>query len=168
MSGGVQRRITALHEAGHAVEAGLLRHEGIDIDSISIVRNGDNSGTTSYTLDVASRSWYGHRLRDEAQAAAAAGRAMAKIALAGWLAEVLATMPDGFEAVPTEDNAKAASLLKDSGCPETWQELVEPVCADLLRNWHCVLAVRDVLVERRVLSGREAMSIMTHANKWSP
>src|SRR5260370_1135522 len=83
----------------------------IRFDSVSVVRNGDNAGTTSYTLDVTNHSWYGHALRSEPQAKAAAGRAMAKIALAGWLAEVLETMPPGAEANPTEDNAKADSLL---------------------------------------------------------
>jgi hypothetical protein len=161
-------RTTAVHEAGHAVEAWLLRYEGISIDSVSVVRHADNAGTTAYTLDVTNHSWYGHALRSEPDAKAAAGRAMAKIALAGWLAQVLAIMPPGAEANPTQDNAKADSLLSASGCDETWEDLVDPVCADLLDNWHRVLAVRDALLERRELSGDEVRLLIRMANGWQP
>jgi hypothetical protein len=93
---------------------------------------------------------------------------MAKIALAGWLAQVLATMPPDAEANPTQDNAKADSLLSASGCDETWEDLVDAVCADLLDNWHRVLAVRDALLERRVLSGDEVRLLIPMANGWQP
>jgi hypothetical protein len=154
-------RVVALHEAGHAVMAWLLYYEGIRIEEVTIVRDGDNDGRTSYTLDL-SGPWTPYMGLPEAKKKAGAGRACAKVALAGWIAEVMATWPTDREVEPnpTEDCDNAAADLAGSGCPEDWEELVEPVSAELLRNWHRVLALADELVVLGSLSDLEVASVM--------
>jgi hypothetical protein len=152
----------AIHEAGHAVMAWLERYEGITIDWVTIVRAGENAGRTSYTLDVTNQPWAIHPGFSEAFKQQAAGRAMARVALAGWCAEVMETWPTDVDAEPnpTEDCDHAAFDLKESGCTETWEKLVEDVSAELLRNWHRVLALADVLLLRGSLSGLDVSEVM--------
>lgn len=180
-----QRRVVAIHEAGHAVLWCVLRPHS-PVTQVSIVPSADSEGRLSYDPTApylklpSSRK---HLLEDTC------------VCLAGNLAQQIAFGADAMDEGASSDIARAMhnvwawvaqlgldeefgpiclpALAEASGSHAGWihdraQRRVQQIlkeCADRTRsvlqeNWHHVQAVADGLVERGTLGAEELLALM--------
>jgi hypothetical protein len=181
----LEQRVTAVHEAGHAVVSFLLRPQ-VPVAQVSIVAADDYRGVTRidasapYLNTSDSRAYF---FEDTC------------ISLAGAIAQQIAHGADSMDSGAISDFSRATerawiwvaklgldaefgplcldALTDISGARSGWlfdraQQRVQDILKDcaartralLEENWHHVQAVADALVERKVLDTDELMTLL--------
>ncbi len=180
-----QLRITAIHEAGHAVVWFVLRPQ-VPITQISIVPSGDSEGrmgydaTSPYLRMPSTRRYF---IEDTC------------VCLAGGLAQQLEFGPDSMDEGAMSDFSRATlnawhwvarlglddefgpvclpAIAEATGSANGWlhdqaQQRVQQLLKDcmartravLQENWHHVKAIADALVKRRTLGTEEFLELV--------
>ena len=150
------RRLTAYHEAGHAVMAQLC---GRRLTEVEIVGDEDHSGSVQ-SLRFADEHGSVH---DPALPTAPIERRLLCTA-AGMVAENLATGRQEWDESCEDLDAAVHLAMKVVGDCERvvpYLEIVREHTEELLRGqWRAVEALADALVERRRMSGEEVRRLL--------
>lgn len=162
-----QWRVTAYHEAGHAVAAWAL---GARLHRVTITPGQDYAGRVSRNRSLPESTLYGNpdyaRLRMEREI---------KIALAGAIAQRRAFPHSYWRAGAHTDERNIGEILVcmypserkgDDGwrAREYWRQLLKIETRWLLdRYWHCVDALAEYLLRHPTLTGHEAKDVIAAA-----
>lgn len=157
-------RVTAVHEAGHAVQAWL---EGIRTTRVTIVPSGDALGTHTHSKVPV---WIG---RMPAPREIVGMQCKARCAMAGYIAQRIAFPRSRWRVGGTSDIEQAVALIgglsRYSDEQQYWYRLFEVrVDGDLRRHWPAVEAVADALLAARTLPGDQIVDIAERAMGYTP
>lgn len=149
-------RLTAIHEAGHAVMAELC---GQHLTEVEIEGDSEHAGTVQslrFPPDPAED--------DSPEAAAASIEARLKCVLAGTVAEGRVSGRDGWDQASEDlDLAVRLAMRLVDDCedvPPLLEDVREVVEEELACNWPAVEALAAELLERRSLSGAEVRKLL--------